>query len=340
MEQRRDRARVEKAGWLSQIHSAPRVEKPAKIAGRKELTMKDNHEIEKMIEARLDEIKTVPPRDPQLAARGRALFLNQAVSASEFPRRTGWKFIFRKEQFAMNMLVSILVIASLVFGGGATAVGAAQNDLPNEPLYALKTWSEDISLQFQNDPQLKVERLMELAEIRVQEMTQLAEDGQTPPDQVVLRLEQHIYQALQLCSNLDDAALDQTLLQIRDRLQEQDHLMQQLLIDASENTQPILLRTRDMLHTQLQLVEDGLLLGDMNQNMIQNQNQNGQSDEFTPPAQNETGTQFNQPTEIPGEPNPNPGGPNPEPGNSNSDPGGPNEDAPSDNSGGGNGNQP
>jgi len=287
--------------------------------------MKDNHEIEKMIEARLDEIKTVPARDPQFAARGRALFLNQAVSASEFQRRTGWKFIFRKEQFAMNMLVSILVIASLVFGGGATAVGAAQNDLPNEPLYALKTWSEDISLQFQNDPQLKVERLMELAEIRVQEMTQLMEDGQTPPDQVALRLEQHIHQALQICSTLDEAALDQTLLQIRDRLQEQDRIMQQLQIHATQDAQPILERTREMLQLRLQLVDDGLMNSEMFRNTVRNEFQYGQEEDQTPPAQNGNGQQNGEGEPQPGGndngsgtgPNTYPGGPNTTPGSGN-----------------------
>jgi hypothetical protein len=291
--------------------------------------MKDNHEIEKMIEARLDEIKAVPERDPQLAARGRALFLNQAVSASEFPRRTGWKFIFRKEQFAMNMLVSILVIAGLLFGGGAT-VNAAQDNLPNEPLYALKTWSEDISLQFQNDPQLKVDRLMELAEIRIQEMTQLTEDGQTPPDQVALRLEQHIHQALQICSTLDDATLDQTLLQIRDRLQEQDRIMQQLQIHATQDAQPILERTREMLQLRLQLVDDGLMDSEKFRNTVRNEFQYGQEEDQTPPAQNGNGQQNGEGEPQPGGndigsgsgPNLEPGGPNTTPGSGNDGSGG------------------
>jgi predicted HTH domain antitoxin len=284
--------------------------------------MDEQNELEEMIRARLDEIKTVPARDPRLAARGRALFLNQAVSASEFQRRTGRKTIFRKEQFAMNMLVSLLVIAGLVFGGGATAVGAAQDDLPNEPLYALKIWSEDFSLQFQNDPQLKAERLMELAEIRVQEMTQLTEDGQTPPDQVTLRLEQHIHQALQICANMDEAACEQMLLQIRDRLQEQDRIMQQLQIHATQDAQPILERTREMLQLRLQAVENELL----NRETIRNEFQYGQDEEQTPPAQNGNGQQNGEgepqpggndngsgagPNTDPGEPNVNPGGPNP-----------------------------
>jgi hypothetical protein len=194
-----------------------------------------------------------------------------------------------------------------------------------------------------------------MAQTRIQEMAQLATDGEPIPEDLPLLLQQHIKQALQLCLELDEVTCDHIMLQIRDRLQEQDRLMEQLLIDAPEDTRPILLRTRDMLRLHLYLIEDCVSDGNTNQNMIQNQQQNGQNDAFTPPAQTETGTQFNQPTEVLGGPNENPGGPNPdnpnpggpnlEAGNSNSDPGGPNENAPSDNSGGGNsngskGNQP
>lgn len=251
----------------------------------------------------------------------------------------------------MNLIISTLVIAGLLFGGGAT-VRAAQDDLPNEPLYAVKMWSEETSLQFQNNPQDKADYLMTMAQTRIEEMAQLVTDGEPIPEETLILLQQHIQQALQLCTNTEDVTCDQIMLQIRDRLQEQDHLMQQLLEDCPTDAKPILLQTRDMLRTHLQLVEDGLLLGDMNQNMIQNQNMNGQSDEFTPPAQTEAGTQFNQPTEVPGGPNTDAGnsgdpsgGSNTDAGNSNNEPGGPNDEAGSDNSGGGNssggnGNQP
>lgn len=313
--------------------------------------MKNQDKLESLLRKNMEELKDVPARNPHAAARTRAQFLARAVSASEVHRHKKWMFTFRKENFAMNLIISTLVIAGLLFGGGAT-VRAAQDDLPNEPLYAVKMWSEETRLQFQNNPQDKADYLMTMAQTRIEEMAQLVADGEPIPEETPILLQQHIQQALQLCTNTEDATCDQTMLQIRDRLREQDHLMQQLLIDAPEDAQPILLRTRDMLRTQLQLVEDGLLLGEMNQNMIQNQNMNGQSDEFTPPAQTETGTGFNQPTEAPGGPNTdagNPGNPsggsNTDTGNSNKDPGGPNDEAGSDNSGGGNpnggnGNQP
>src|SRR5512139_3537209 len=171
--------------------------------------MNDHSNSESIVQKWLDVLKDDPPPDPRVVAHARAQFLAQAVSEDAIQRRSGWKSIFRKEQFAMNILISVLLIAGLFAGGGMT-VRASQDDLPNEPLYGVKTWSENAGLQFQNSPDAKVERLMELAQTRVQEMSQLAESGQTPPEQVRLRLEQHLQQAFQLCSNMDDAALDQT----------------------------------------------------------------------------------------------------------------------------------
>ncbi len=213
---------------------------------------------ESMIRERLDEIKAIPARDPRAASLGRARFLTQAVSAREARHNKSWRPIFRVRQFALNMAVVIAVIVALLVGGGTT-VRAAQNELPGQPLYTIKIFSEDVSLQFQSNPETKVDRLMELAQTRVQEMNRLVESGQTPPEQVSLRLEQHFQQALQLCSNMSDAELNQKLPQVRSQLQQQESDMQNLETHAGQGAQPILERTHAMLQVQLQVVNEGLL---------------------------------------------------------------------------------
>jgi len=236
----------------------------------------------------------------------------------------------------MNILLSILVIAGLLFGGGAT-VNAAQDDLPDEPLYALKTWSEDFGLKFQNEPEQKVDRLMELAQIRIQEMTRLTDAGQTLPDQVRLRLEQHIHQALQICSNMDDATLDRTLLQLRDRLQQQDRDMERLQIHAAEDAQPILERTRTLLRERLQLVEGGLLDHEMFRNAAHNGFRYGQTQTptaFPPSTPSGPNGQQNGPSTPQAGPS-NGNGPGP-----NTDPGGPNPNVTPAPDNGGNGQGP
>jgi len=303
--------------------------------------MNDQNEIESKIKERLSEIKSVRPRNPQAASRARAQFLSQAVSASESLRHNGWISKFRKEHFAMNTIISTLLIVGMLFGGGAT-VNAAQDDLPNEPLYELKIWSEDLGLRFQNGDEAKVNRLMELAQIRVQEMTNLGETNEPIPDQVRLRLEQHIQQALQTCLTLDEPTLDRALLQIRDRLRDQDrdmdrlrlHTQDQLQLQTQDQMQlqiqdqlQLLTQTRTMLRDRLRLVDEGLLNHEMFRNRVQNGFRFGQEDEVTPPVQNGNGQQQNgQPSLQPNGPNTDPGGPNTDPSGPNLDPGGPNAD--------------
>lgn len=311
--------------------------------------MKDQSELEMLIRERLEEIKSIPARDPVIANRARTRFLANAVSASELPRHKDWSSIFRKENFAMNMLISVLMIAGLLFGGGAT-VNAAQDDLPNEPLYFLKVWSEDVSLQLQKNPEAKVDRLMDLVQTRTQDMTRLIESGEPVPDQVRLRLEQHIQDALQTCLTLDEPALDQTLLQIRDRLQDRDRDMDRLLLHTQDQlnlqTQDQLrlqiqdqlqglTQTRSMLRERLQLVDDGLLNHELFRERVQNGFRYGQDEDVIPPAENGNGQQQQNglptpepggPNATPGVPNTDPGGPNITPGGPNTDPGGPNTD--------------
>ena len=228
----------------------------------------------------------------------------------------------------MNTIISTLLIVGMLFGGGAT-VNAAQDNLPNEPLYGLKLWSEDLGLQFQNNDEVKADRLMELAQLRVQEMAKLVETGDAIPDQVRLRLEQHIQQALQISLTMDDATLERTLLQIRDRLQQQDQVMEQLQLHTQDQTQ-LLTQTRSMLREHLQLVEDGLANQETFRNEVQNSFQFGQDEDLTPPVQDGNGHQNGQPTLTPN-------GPNAELGDSNLTPGGPNTDPGSNSNNSGNG---
>lgn len=291
--------------------------------------MKDQHELEKFVTRQLDEIKSVPPRNPHMVSRGRAQFLGKAVSMQALPRQKGWSSIFRKERYAMNVLLSILMIAGLLFGGGMT-VSAAQDDLPNEPLYAVKMLAEDFSLQFQFNEEAKVNRLMELAQVRIQEMTRLTNAGEPIPDQLRLRLEQHIQQALQICANMDNPTLERTLLQMRDRLRDRVHDMEQLQLRTQDQLQlqtqdQLQLRTQEQLQTQirtmlqqrLQLVDEGLQNRELFREQVRNGFQFGPDEEFTPPAQNGDGQQQNGKPDEPGGLNPVPGGPNTEPGGSN-----------------------
>ncbi len=206
----------------------------------------------------LDKLKSVPARDPRAAARGKNKFLAEAVSLSENRRHSWWTTIFQqKEKFAMNLIVSTLVIVGLLFGGNAT-VAAAQDDLPTGALYQIKLLSEDAQLWFNTDPATEVDLLMQQAQTRTEEMAALNSMGITPPTALTTRAQDRIDQALQVTSTLDETEVTDTLLLIRDRLQTQDRLLDKLQDGTCTDCEPILDQTRDMLRLQLDQVADGL----------------------------------------------------------------------------------
>ncbi len=235
--------------------------------------MKQDDKLDPRLAALLDEIKPASVRNPQTAARARSRFVAQAVSASEERRHNWWTTIFQqKEKFAMNMIMSALVVLGLLFGGSAT-VSAAQDDLPNQPLYQLKLMSEDAKVWLASDPGLKIEMLMEQVQTRTEEMAVLTLAGITPPAELTVRTQERIQQALHIASNLDDASMVVAMEQIRTHLQTQEQLMIQLQDGSCTECEPILRQTREMLHTQLGQIESDLIDPEAFRNQNQNQNQ-------------------------------------------------------------------
>jgi hypothetical protein len=217
-----------------------------------------NNNLDPRLAELLNDLKSVPARDPRAAARGKNKFLAEAVSLSENRRHSWWTTIFQqKEKFAMNLIVSTLVIVGLLFGGNAT-VAAAQDDLPTGALYQIKLLSEDAQLFFNTDPATEVDLLMQQAQTRTEEMAALNSMGITPPAALTTRAQDRIDQALQVTSTLDETEVTDTLLLIRDRLQTQDRLLDKLQDGTCTDCEPILDQTRDMLRLQLNQVADGL----------------------------------------------------------------------------------
>ena len=205
----------------------------------------------------------------------------------------------------MNALISLALATALILGGGATAV-AAQDDLPNQPLYQVKLMTENAALAMTGNPQLQANMLMNMAQTRVEEMAALAEEGITPPDQVRVRLQEQLQQTLKLAADMDDATLTQTLLQLRDRLKDQDRTMQQLQTHVDADTDPLLTQTRQMLQDCLRLVDDGLADPQGFRYAMTNQMRYGQNEEATPEPNQQGEPGFHQNEEA-GQPSEEPG---------------------------------
>jgi hypothetical protein len=217
-----------------------------------------NNDRDQRVAILLDELKLIPERDSRAATRGKNRFLAEAVSLSEAQRRNWWTRNFQPgRKFATNLIASILVIAGLLFGSGATMV-SAQSALPTDTLYPVKLFTEDAQLWLNNDPVTEVDLLMQQAQTRTEEITALNSQGVTPPAELTMRAQDRIEQALQVASTLDETEVPETLSQIRDRLQDQDHLLYQSQGKPCGNCEPILEQTRDMLKIHLGEVQNGL----------------------------------------------------------------------------------
>lgn len=211
----------------------------------------------------------------------------------------------------MNVLVSILIVTGLLFGGGAATVHAAQDDLPGQALYPVKTLSEDVRLYFTSNPQEEINLLMQLVQTRVEEMTALAAQGETIPGEVQLRLEQHVEQALHTAAGMDDASMAGALMQIRTNLQTQTQTMLQTQYPGE--AEQVMTQTRTMLEERLRLVDSGLADPQGFRNTVRQEEEirSGQTD--TPGPGNGDGSQNGGSDSTPGpngDPTGEPGGPN------------------------------
>ena len=221
-----------------------------------------------LLEHKLEVLIPVAPRSQAAAELGKANFMQQvdkaadswAVSAGPTRRHTGWKYVIlslyrRKERVPMfASLVTILAVVSLVFGGAGAAAYAAEDSLPGQVLYGLKTLQEDVRLETTTRTQARLELTLEYASRRVAELGELARRGETLPEPALLRLQSQLEHALQHAANLEDPQMLQAMEQIRTRLQEQIRMIDQL--PATPSAEAAWLRVRLMVQTFLQLVEE------------------------------------------------------------------------------------
>ncbi len=156
----------------------------------------------------------------------------------------------------MSALATWLLVVSLVLGGSGASVYAAQDVLPNHPLYPIKILSEDAQVRLAADSAARANLSIRFANRRAQEMMDLIAQGLLPPDAVLVREQAEIATALRLAADLDDQAMHQELLRVRETIQQQLQIM--VAGQPSQEAEPELARVREMLRTQLALADLGL----------------------------------------------------------------------------------
>jgi hypothetical protein len=283
---------------------------------------KNNNGVDKLEQA-FAELQTVPQRDPHKAWRGRAAYLSEVqrllkdqpsqitVSRNPFKRLNGWKYTFpiltqRKERSPMFTVIStLMVIAALVFGGAGATVYAAQESLPDQFLYPIKTMSEEMQLGLSTNPENQMQLALNFADRRVQEMVALQMKGQVPPEEVVTRLQLQLNMALQLAAGMEDEPMKQALIQIRTRIQGMEQVTNQWG-DESGQAGVILAKMREVLRVQNRLCELGLQEPAQLRMMFKNENRQRRNSPVVPPTdspmmnsqQNGTGSGVNADSSV------------------------------------------
>jgi uncharacterized membrane protein YgcG len=235
-------------------------------------------DLERELSEGLAVLREQPKRSPRRAAEGRAAFLAQArqfaaltpvpVSVDQKPRHKGWMHVLHtffmvraKEKNPMfGTLGTVLLILSLILGGSGVTVAAAQQSMPDDTLYPVKTWSEGVraALAEQTQTQARFGLALELANRRAFEMQTMLRAGHMPPEAVQTRMQDEIDLALILAVGQADAEAVRALNQVREQLRAQEQAFTQLGPQGDPQREAVREQARTMLHTRLQACEQGI----------------------------------------------------------------------------------
>jgi hypothetical protein len=213
--------------------------------------------------AQVHSLDMVPARAQDRARTGRQAFLTEAhnlqsaVSSDPKSRHMGWTNIFRKERSPMFTLARIILLAALALGGTGVTAYAAQESLPDQALYPVKTWIEEFRLELASGPQADFDLLLNFVEERIEEIETLVAEGQPVPTKVATRLQLQLQQMSQLAAEMEDPAMLQAMEQVRERSQIQVQILEKLRVNAPEDMQALELATQAM-HNIRNTAEDAI----------------------------------------------------------------------------------
>lgn len=228
---------------------------------------------EDIIIERLIKLRSIPPRDPQHAAHGRAEFLMQvrdmkkitsfqATPAAGNQPQTEWVTVLqtlfgRSKRNAITFpVITVIIVAIFLFGGIGVTAHAAQNSLPVDALYPMKTFTENVSYLLAIQAQNRLDLILSFAERRVGEMAAMAGSKIPVPAGAAVRLGAQVETALNLASGLDRTAQRASLVTILARMLQQEQVLAVLVAANPDDVQ--LARALRTMEEQINLAALGL----------------------------------------------------------------------------------
>jgi hypothetical protein len=226
----------------------------------------NKHELDKFLQDKLSLIEATRARNPQKAARGREVFMNQVeklhkAAPAAVPINTQQRYgkgLFGLHPSFASLAIAIIVAATLLLGGTWGTVYAAQGSLPGDLLYSVKLAEENLRLALTGNSQEKVDLLTSYADRRVDEAIELASQGQLVPESLPDKMDIQLDELFILAADMDDTAMSQALNGVQIHLRDQDRDMTHVMKGLPEGVDPQLTRLQAMLQARQQLAATGI----------------------------------------------------------------------------------
>ena len=221
----------------------------------------DNNKLNSELEKMLNNLQEIPERDLQDSHAGRENYIAQIKSLN--PRRVvsrksarQGKPVGRQAWLTRFAAVAAVVLVALSSLGGT--VYAAQAAQPDDLLYPVKTFTEELQVRLEGDPEDKLDLYVFFANRRLQEIQNQVAAGEQVSERALELLEQHTRQMLEQAAKLNEGAMERALRQIENNLQLQNQMMTQLGKEDSQGESQELLKAQEKIRERLELVKDGL----------------------------------------------------------------------------------
>jgi hypothetical protein len=228
-----------------------------------------NDEIDERLLRLLIQLKPVEPLDPTIAAAERASYLEQVNSlvadatrqTEKHPKEWIDKNINNIHRKVLSPLFSTLLIVLLVIGfllgGMGTTVHAAQNSLPNQYLFIVKIWSEQVRLSLTDSPEDQLGMVLQFTNRRMSELSEMVAQNDPLSRKWETRFQENLEVALQIAVSMDDPSLQEALAKIRFQAEYQAHAIGVLQKDFPNPSDHLLAQIQARLREQARLAELG-----------------------------------------------------------------------------------
>ncbi len=204
----------------------------------------------------------IPERDAEVAEKGKAAFLAEArqINPAVSPRNSQrWSFWFLRDRPRLAMTVLSLAVAiCLAFGAVGGTVYAAQDSLPDEPLYGVKILGEEIRLRMAIRREKRIALHALYASQRVNEIVQVRKQGNPVSPEIISNLDKHAHAMLGESADFDDTDMINSLMGIKETLNFQKQTVVKLLEEIPSGEDEILLKVQEKLQSKIEQADQGI----------------------------------------------------------------------------------